>query len=134
LPIGLEGASVLAAMARQNSDCEVWEQNFLDLHLPSDRFDGIFANAVLFHVPSAALPRVLLQLHETLKDQGVLFCSNPHGNDQEGWQGTRYAAYHCLESWRGFMSNAGFKELNHYYRPTGLPREQQPWLASVWRK
>ncbi|MDF9883743.1 hypothetical protein OKW12_004911 [Pseudomonas silensiensis] len=25
-------------------------------------------------------------------------------------------------------------ELEHYYRPAGLPREQQPWLASVWRK
>jgi hypothetical protein len=24
--------------------------------------------------------------------------------------------------------------LSHYYRPAGLPREQQPWLASVWRK
>ena len=133
-PIGLEGASALAAMARQNSDCEVWEQNFLDLHLPHQHFDGIFANAVLFHVPSAALPRVLQQLHETLKDQGVLFCSNPHGNDQEGWQGARYGAYHSLASWSQFMQAAGFVELTHYYRPTGLPLAQQPWLASVWRR
>jgi hypothetical protein len=22
----------------------------------------------------------------------------------------------------------------HYYRPPGLPVEQQPWLATVWRK
>ena len=27
---GLEGAAALAAMARANSGCEVWEQNFLD--------------------------------------------------------------------------------------------------------
>ena len=27
-----------------------------------------------------------------------------------------------------------FAELTHYYRPVGLPREQQPWLASVWRR
>jgi hypothetical protein len=32
------------------------------------------------------------------------------------------------------MSAAGFNELTHYYRPAGLPREQQPWLASVWRR
>jgi hypothetical protein len=32
------------------------------------------------------------------------------------------------------MAGAGFTELHHYYRPPGLPREQQPWLASVWRK
>ena len=133
-PIGLEGATALAAMARHNSGCEVWEQNFLALDLPPVRFDGIFANAVLFHVPSAALPRVLAQLHATLKPSGVLFCSNPHGERQEGWQGARYGAYHSLASWRQFMQAAGFVELTHYYRPTGMPLAQQPWLASVWRR
>lgn len=133
-PIGLEGAAALAAMARANSGCEVWEQNFLELALPAERFDGVFANAVLFHVPSAALPRVLSQLFETLKTGGVLFCSNPRGEGQEGWQGERYGAYHNLETWRGFMMAAGFDELTHYYRPAGLPLAQQPWLASVWRK
>jgi hypothetical protein len=29
---------------------------------------------------------------------------------------------------------AGFEELGHYYRPPGLPREKQPWLATVWRR
>jgi hypothetical protein len=24
--------------------------------------------------------------------------------------------------------------VGHYYRPPGLPRQQQPWLATVWRK
>jgi hypothetical protein len=32
------------------------------------------------------------------------------------------------------MAEAGFVELAHYYRPAGLPRERQPWLASLWRK
>ena len=134
LPIGLEGAAALAAMARVNSGCEVWEQNFLELDLPKARFDGVFANAVLFHVPSAALPGVLAQLFATLKPGGVLFCSNPRGEGQEGWQGDRYGAYHDLEAWRHYMSATGFAELTHYYRPTGLPLAQQPWLASVWRR
>ena len=42
--------------------------------------------------------------------------------------------YHDLEAWRAFLTAAGFTELEHYYRPAGLLREQQPWLASVWRK
>jgi hypothetical protein len=63
-----------------------------------------------------------------------LFCSNPHGNDEEGWRRGRYGAFHSLETWRRFMLAAGFAELQHYYRPEGLTREQQPWLASVWRK
>ena len=133
-PVGLEGAAALAAMARVNSGCEVWEQNFIELNLPKEKFDGIFANAVLFHVPSAALASVLTQLFETLKPGGVLFCSNPRGAGQEGWQGDRYGAYHDLETWRGYMTAAGFAELTHYYRPVGLPIEQQPWLATVWRR
>ena len=121
-------------MARTYSGCDVLQQNFLQLNLPSGQFDGVFANAVLFHVPSQALPRVLADLFATLKPGGVLFSSNPRGDGQEGWNGDRYAAFHDLPAWRGYMSAAGFVELTHYYRPADLPREQQPWLASVWRK
>jgi hypothetical protein len=89
---------------------------------------------VLFHVPGQELPRVLRQLHATLKPGGVLFSSNPRGHNEEGWRGERYGAYHDLEAWRRYMTGAGFVELGHYYRPPGLPFEQQPWLASVWRR
>jgi len=132
--VGLDGSQAFARMARQDSGCEVWQQDFLQLDLPTERFDGIFANAVLFHIPVQELPRVLKQLHATLKPGGVLFSSNPRGENQEGWSGQRYGAYHDLEAWRTLLTAAGFVELEHYYRPTGLPREQQPWLASVWRK
>jgi SAM-dependent methyltransferase len=133
-PVGLEGSPPLAAMAREHSGCEVWEQDFLALKLPASRFDGIFANASLFHVPSRELPRVLRELHAALRPDGVLFSSNPRGNNQEGWNGGRYGAYHDLAAWRRFLETAGFSELEHYYRPPGVPREQQPWLASVWRR
>jgi SAM-dependent methyltransferase len=133
LAIGLDGAERFAQMARADSGCEVWHQDFLKLDLPRARFDGVFANASLFHVPGSELPGTLHQLHTTLKPGGVLFCSNPHGANVEGWNSGRYGAYHELETWRGYMAGAGFIELEHYYRPTGLPREQQPWLASVWR-
>lgn len=132
--IGLEGAARLAAMAREHSGCDVWEQDLLELDLPAERFDGVFANAVLFHVPARELPRVLGELRATLKPRGVLFCSNPHGDNVEGWNRGRYGSYHDLERWRGFMRAARFTELEHYYRPAGLPREQQPWLATVWRR
>ncbi len=134
IAVGLEGAAHLAAIARAHNCGEVWQQDFLKLDLPGNRFDGVFANAALFHVPSQELARVLLQLHATLKPRGVLFASNPHGHNEEGWNGGRYCVYHDLENWRRHMSAADFIELTHYYRPDGLPRAQQPWLASVWRK
>jgi SAM-dependent methyltransferase len=133
-PVGLEGSPPLAAMAREHSGCEVWEQNFLALELPDERFDGVFANASLFHVPSRELPRVLRELRSTLVSGGVLFVSNPRGDNDEGWHHDRYGVYHDLDSWRGFLQDAQFSELEHYHRPAGLPRNQQHWLATVWRK
>jgi SAM-dependent methyltransferase len=131
--IGLEGAAPFVAMARE-SGCEVWQQDFLQPELPAAYFDGIFANASLFHVPSSVLPQVLRRLHAALRPEGVLFSSNPRGNNEEGWNRGRYGSYHDQDAWRRFLLAAGFAELEHYYRPAGLPREQQPWLASVWRR
>ena len=134
VPTGLDGSQAFVAMARRYSGCPVLHQDFLAMELPAGGFDGVFANAALFHVPSQELPRVLRELHTTLKPGGVLFSSNPHGHNEEGWYHGRYCAYYDLEIWSRYMSAAGFVELTHYYRPAGLPREQQPWLAGVWRK
>ncbi len=133
-PVGLDGAEEFARMARADTGCEVWRQDFLALSLPEQRFDGVFANASLFHVPTGELPRVLAEIHDTLKPGGVLFASNPRGDNDEGWNGDRYGVYHDLPSWQRYLTAAGFTEIGHYYRPAGLPREQQPWLASVWRR
>ena len=132
--IGLEGAERFVELARNYSGCEVWQQDFLKLNLPPEFFDGIFANASLFHVPSQELPRVLRDLWASLKTEGVLFSSNPRGENEEGWNDERYGVYYNLETWRNVVTAAGFGEITHYYRPPGVPREQQPWLASVWRK
>jgi SAM-dependent methyltransferase len=132
--IGLDGAPRFVEMARAASGCTVWQQDFLTLDLPPAFFDGVFANASLFHVPARELPRVLGELFAALKPGGVLFSSNPRGDDEEGWSRGRYGAYHDLAAWRRFLTDAGFTELEHYYRPPGLPRSQQPWLATVWRR
>lgn len=133
-PVGLDGSSRFCEMAREHSGCEVLHQDMLGLELPAASFHGVFANASLFHVPTQELPRVLRLLWDGLRARGVLFCSNPRGDNREGWQGERYGAYHDLERWRALVGGCGFEELEHYYRPPGRPRSQQPWLATVFRK
>jgi SAM-dependent methyltransferase len=132
--IGLDGSEAFVHMARDFSGCEVLHQNFHALDLPAARFDGVFANASLFHVPRHELPRVLGELRDALRPRGVLFTSNPRGLNDEGWSGGRYGVYHDLENWSAYLSDAGFDAIRHYYRPPGLPRAQQPWLASLWRR
>lgn len=133
-PVGLDGSPAFARMAREASGCEVLCRNFLALELPAEGFDGVFANASLFHVPCQELPRILRELREALRPGGVLFTSNPRGDNREGWRGERFGAFHDYAHWRDFVCEAGFEEIRHYYRPPGLPRDQQPWLASLWRR
>jgi SAM-dependent methyltransferase len=133
-PVGLDGCEAFVEMARALTECEVLHQDFLAMELPAGRFDGVFANASLFHVPSAHLSRVLGQLRDALKPRGVLFCSNPRGTNEEGWNGNRYGVYHDLEGFRGYCEDAGFELVTHYYRPPGRPLAEQPWLATVWHK
>ncbi|NQU69909.1 MAG: class I SAM-dependent methyltransferase [Rhodospirillales bacterium] len=132
--VGVEGAPEMARMARDMTGCQVLQQNFLSLDLPADRFDGIFANASLFHVPKSDLSRVLGELRAALKPRGVLFTSNPRGDNTEVMNGERFCSFHDYETWRDYVAGVGFEEIRHYYRPEGKPRVEQPWLASVWRR
>lgn len=136
MPTGLEGCAAFVEMARRHSNCQVLQQSFFELQLPPAGFDGIFANASLFHVPRATLPRVLLELCAALVPGGALFCSNPRamGAEREGWQGERYGTYLTLQSWTVLFEAAGFALEHHFLRPPGKPMAEQPWLAMVLRK
>lgn len=133
-PVGLDGCAAFVEKARSQTNAEVFHQDFLNLQLPQASFDGVFANATLFHVPLQELKQVLQSLHACLKPRGVLFASNPRGKGHEGWNGERYGTYHSDQSWLELLADSNFEPLHHYYRPAGLPREEQHWLASVWRK
>jgi len=135
-PVGLDGCAEFVDMARAYSGCEVWLQSFFELALPERAFDGVFANASLFHVPRALLPGVLGKLFSALVPGGVLFCSNPRAfeRDAEGWNGSRYGCYLTQESWRTVIGAAGFLLEQTYLRPPGKPPSEQPWLAMVSRK
>ncbi|MFT7531122.1 MAG: SAM-dependent methyltransferase [Gammaproteobacteria bacterium] len=127
---GLDGSLKFCEIARQYSGCNVLHQSFLKLTLPPQTFDGIFANASLFHIPAAKLISVLATLHEALQAKGILFMSNPRGNS-EGWSGQRYGNYMELNDIQQYLAVSGFTILDFYYRPSGVPIEQQPWLAVV---
>lgn len=132
-PVGLDGSVAFCGMAQTNSGCPALQQQFLSLDLPDEAFDGVFANASLFHIPGQELPRVLRELHRTLRPKGILFTSNPRGNN-EGWSGQRYGHFIEFEESLANMKAAGFEVLEHYYRPAGAPRSEQPWLALVSRR
>lgn len=133
---GLDGSPVFVEMARAQSGCRVLSQNFLALTLGQREFDGVFANASLFHVPRAELPRVLAELFSALVPGGVLFCSNPRAfeRDWEGFKGERYGSFLTIESWLELIAGVGFVVERHFLRPSDRPFNEQPWLAIVARR
>jgi len=133
MPIGLDGSKEFCKMAQEYSGCQVLNQTFLTMELNKQTFDGVFANASLFHVPKTELLNVLKKLHDSLRPNGILFSSNPRG-DGDGWNGQRYGNYLELTPTQDILQQAGFTVLDHYYRPEGKPIQQQPWLAIISRK
>lgn len=132
-PYGLDGCANFVRMAREYSDCKVFHQNFLEVELQVDFYDGIFANASIFHVPKNHLPKLLAEFHRALKNDGILFSSNPRG-EGETFDGQRYSNYMELEEYETILASNGFKLIDHYYRPQGQPIENCPWLACVFVK
>lgn len=132
-PTGVDGSATFCEMAATYADCPVINDTFTAMNLPNSQFDGVFANASLFHVPRIELKSVLKKLHDCLRPNGILFTSNPRGR-QEGWYGKRYGHYLELETSLEFLEDAGFELVHHYYRPEGKPIEQQPWLAIICRR
>lgn len=45
----------------------------------SERYDGVWANACLLHVPRAALPGIIGRIHRALKPSGVFYASFKSG-------------------------------------------------------
>jgi SAM-dependent methyltransferase len=134
---GLDATPAFVAMAQQTANCPVWQQSFLNLDLPANYFDGIFANASLIHVPSKEMLRVLQDLQQSLVERGALVMSMVRGN-YEGLAdrptGARYVAGWEYDTLAPHLLSAGFKIVEKYYRPPGLPIEQQSWLVIVAQK
>lgn len=132
--VGLDATPAFVEMAQQLAGCEVWQQSFLTLELPLEGFDGIFANASLIHVPHADMVKVLGDLWRSLVFNGAIVMSMVRG-DGEGYiarpTGYRYVAGWEYATLAPCLEQAGFKILHHYYRPPGLPCENQSWLVIV---
>lgn len=135
--VGLDATPAFVEMARQVANCEVWQQTFLDLQLPENYFDGIFANASLIHVPRSEMVRVLRDLGRSLVAQGAIVMSMVRG-EGEGFShrptGARYVVGWEYDTLAPCIEAAGFQIVRHYYRPPNAPPEAQNWLAIVAQK
>ena len=113
-PVGLDGTLEFCEMARQQTGCPILHKSFNNLDIEENSFDGVFANAYMFHIPSENLDKVLKDIGKSLKPGGILFTSNPRG-DEEGWYSPeRYGNFMQLDQSTEYLESAGFTVLDPY--------------------
>ena len=87
----------------------------------------------MFHNPRQEPEQGIGACDRGVRGGGVLFSSNPRGTT-EGGQGERYGDYMEFEVSISYVEQAGFRILDHYYRPEGRESSDQPWVAIVCRR
>jgi SAM-dependent methyltransferase len=74
-----DGSPEMAAEAQRRLGRAIAVMRFEDLEA-HERYDGVWANACLLHVPEEALPRVLALIHRALKPGGAFYASFKAGS------------------------------------------------------
>ena len=77
-----DGCAALAAKAEARIGRPVRVMRFAELDA-IDRYDGVFANACLLHVPRAGLADILARVHRALRPDGI-FVASYKGGGEEG--------------------------------------------------
>jgi SAM-dependent methyltransferase len=89
-------------------------QDVRDLRFPAALFDGIWACAVLLHLPKSDIPAVLRSLHDLLREGGVLFvglqCGEGGGirNDERYDNAAKWYSYFSIPEVEEYLAKAGF--------------------------
>jgi len=135
--VGLDGAPEMVELARCATGTDVMQQDMLTLDLEGEHYDGVFANASLFHVPRSQLTRVLGDIHTALTAHGVLFLRVPLGDDHEdraprGAHTGRYACFLRASSWVTHLAEAGFEPLGSGINSP--PSSIGPWFEALFQR
>lgn len=72
---GIDNSQELLKIARQRSEAELIELDIRNLSLLKQKFNGLWANAVLHHLHIDDIEKVCVDMFELLTDGGVLFIS-----------------------------------------------------------
>ena len=94
-----------------------------------DRYDGIWANACLLHVPRPALPGIIGRIHAALKQGGVFYASFKAGEAEGRDTFGRYYNYPSKAWLENLYGQLGWKSLEIEVRQgSGYDKVPTDWL------
>jgi len=103
------------------------------LPFPADSIDGVFAVAVLMHMPVQAIQTTLKEVVRVLRPRGLFFFSVPvrrgdvaaDGRDDRGRRFTNLSA----EQWQAVGEQLGLEVVSSKTNDDGLGRSDVEWLS-----
>lgn len=90
--IGIDGSIELCKLASEYTKTKIINMDFIDFN-EIDTYDGIWASASLLHLNKKDLKKVLINLRNSLKKEGILYISIKDGSDEEIDNVGRYYNY-----------------------------------------
>jgi 2-polyprenyl-3-methyl-5-hydroxy-6-metoxy-1,4-benzoquinol methylase len=129
---GLDGSRELCKFAKKFSRSNVIQQKFSQLQLTPDKYDGIFANAVLMHVETQDRHHFLNQIFCALRPNGIFYAHYPKGSDKQTADDGRIL--HLSEEWIDLCKEFSWTLELEEGRPPFFSPEEQTWKVIRFRK
>ena len=130
----IDGSVELCKKAAAYTGIPVKQMLFSDLN-EKDRYDGIWANASILHLPRAELADVLQKLEKALRPQGILFASFKYGTF-EGIRTGRYYTDFTRDTLSTFWEKTtALKIIDEWITNDTIPgREELQWINILARR
>ncbi|TAK95879.1 class I SAM-dependent methyltransferase [Patescibacteria group bacterium] len=137
---GIDLVDTFLRQARKNvPEARFKKMDLLQLKLPVNSFDGVWASAVLLHISKKDIPNVLRNIHKVLRPGGVIFIQVKKG------KGTSYKKDKLSEEKRWFvyfsegelekiLKNEGYEVLYSSLRKDDGGRKDTHWIRIIARK
>lgn len=141
---GIDFSDELLHIARSEAPhCHFMHVAMEELDRISEKFDGVFAQASLLHIPKKEAPSIVQSMAERLADGGYLSIAvkerKPERPEEEivkerdyGYEYERFFSYYTLDELRQYLQSAGLGVISELRDPS--PSGKTVWLQIIGRK
>lgn len=112
--------------------------------LPKNSFDGVWCNAVLFHLTDADILKTLKEFHRVLKKDGIMYISYREGEGEEEIvepavsDEPRFFNYKTVDSMNDLLEESGFTTIETVRvsekEMYGIANDENYWICSIAKK
>lgn len=128
--VALEPSIELAKIIKKNVGCEVWNIFAQDMTF-NNKFDGIYASASLLHIDKKDMPKVLTNIKNALKPNGVVYISLKIGKGTSIDNDQRLFNYYEEKEIEQMLIEHGFIDMKFLTTEDKMSRQDTQWISIV---